>query len=107
MTDPLAFSNSLKLLAGSVSSGAFDRSQTRETLEKLSEVAGHMELELIALRTLKHQRDLHRRLEEHSMKALHNIGVIPEGPPFQPIKTAHDLKTDNVTPFRPRDRDQT
>jgi hypothetical protein len=107
MSEQLAFSNSLKLLAGTVRSGAFDKALTAHTLERLSEVAGLMEVELLALRTLKHQRDLHRQIEEQAMRALHNIGAIPETAPFQPIKTAQDLKADNVTPFRPRGPEKT
>lgn len=107
MSDHLPFCNSLKVLAGSVRSGTFDQLMTADTLEKLSEVAGRIEIENIALRTLKQQRDHHRLLEQQAEQALHNVGAFPIDPPFQPIKTAKDLKADNVTPFRPRDRDKT
>ncbi len=103
MSEQLAFSKSLKLLAETVRTGAFDTALTAHTLDRLSELVGLMEVELYGLRTLKHQRDLHRRIEEQSISALLKIGAIPEtAPAFYPIKTAQDLKADNVTPFRPR-----
>jgi hypothetical protein len=107
MTDALPLMTSLQILATSVRMGEFDKNLTAEALEKLSQAVGRVEVECQAHRHMNHTRAFHRSLEEQAMRGLHAIGALPAEPPFQPIKTAQDLKADNVTPLRPRDRDKT
>lgn len=108
MSTEFPLMKSLSILAVTVRTGAFDKAELAETLDKLAHVVGRTELECQGHRKMDETRRFHRALEEQAMKALHTMGVIPEpGPPFQPIKTAQDLKADNVTPFRPRGPEKT
>ena len=106
MTELLPLSYGLQILATAVRNGDFDRAEAAQTLDRMSEFVGRIEIEVKGHREIANIRALHRVLEEHAIKALHSIGAMPAEAAFKPIKTATDLKPDNVTPLRPRDHDK-
>ena len=107
MSTEFPLMTSLVILAATVRAGAIDNATLAESLDQMASVVGRTELECLAHRRMNETRRFHRALEDQAMKKLHEMGSIPETPPFQPIKTAQDLKADNVTPFRPRGPEKT
>ena len=60
-----------------------------EALDRLANAVGRIEIECHAQRQMQNTRAFHRHLEDQAMKALLELGALPEPAlPFQPIKTA-------------------